>query len=119
MKTTDNNARMVFDLGKSTSDVFVTDIKLEEIVLQWPTSAPVVEAVNTTIFPNPATHNITVNNVDGFKSYTLLNMQGMTVKSGILNDYSNHISIGEFTPGMYFVHLTGNDRTYSLKILKQ
>lgn len=119
MKTTDNTARMVFDLGKSASVVFVTDVKLEEIVLEWPTSAPAVETVKTAIFPNPATDQITISNLDGFKSYTLVNMQGMAVKSGILHDYSNSVSIEEFAPGLYFIHLTGDNRKYSAKILKQ
>ncbi|KAF0238534.1 MAG: hypothetical protein FD181_906 [Prolixibacteraceae bacterium] len=117
--TNDNVARMVFDLGKSTEGFTVTEVKLEEVVLQWPTTAETIEDLKTTVFPNPATHFFTIHNLDGFKSYTLVNTQGMTVKSGILNNFSNFISFEEFTPGMYFVHLKGENSVHSAKILKR
>jgi hypothetical protein len=117
--TNDNTARMVFDLGKSTAGFTVTELKLEEVVLQWPTSAETVEDFKTTVYPNPAAHYFIIHNLDGFKSYTLVNIKGMTVKSGILNNFNNFISIEEFTPGMYFVHLKGENRVHSVKILKQ
>jgi hypothetical protein len=74
---------------------------------------------NVKVFPNPATDKIYIDNLDDFREYSILNIQGMTVKSGILNDYSNTISILEFTPGLYFVHLKGKNRVHSAKILKQ
>ncbi|HSO88614.1 MAG TPA: T9SS type A sorting domain-containing protein [Draconibacterium sp.] len=80
-------------------------------------SVPVLSDVK--VYPNPATDKIYIDNLDDFKEYSILNSQGMTVKSGILNDYSNTISIVEFSPGLYFVHLKGENRAHSAKILKQ
>ena len=74
---------------------------------------------NTKVFPNPVNDLLHISNMDDFREYSILNMQGMTVKSGILNDYSNSISLVEFTPGMYLVRLKGENRVHSAKILKQ
>ena len=74
---------------------------------------------NTKVYPNPVKDLLHINNMDDFREYSILNMQGMTVKSGILNDYSNTISIGEVTPGMYLVQLKDENRVHSAKILKQ
>ena len=88
------------------SDVVIS--KVSDVVLS-----------NVKVFPNPATDKIYIDNLDDFREYSILNMQGMTVKSGILNDYSNSISIVEFTPGMYLIHLKGDNRVHSTKILKK
>ena len=80
-------------------------------------SNPILNYVK--VFPNPATDKIYIDNVDDFSEYSILNVQGMTVKSGILNYYSNSISIVELSSGMYFVHLKGENRVHSAKILKQ
>jgi len=96
----DNTARMVFDLGKSTAGFTVTELKLEEVVLQWPTSSETVENYKTTIYPNPATDKVYINNLDGFQEYSILNMQGEVVKSGSLNSNQNQINVESYSPGI-------------------
>ncbi|MBK6281733.1 MAG: hypothetical protein IPF54_02840 [Draconibacterium sp.] len=39
---------------------------------------------NTKVFPNPVNDLLHISNMDDFREYSILNMQGMTVKSGIL-----------------------------------
>jgi aryl-phospho-beta-D-glucosidase BglC (GH1 family) len=117
--TNDNIARMVFDLGKSTAGFTVTELKLEEVVLQWPTSAKTIENFKTTVFPNPATDKIYINNLDGFQEYAILNIQGEVLKSGILNSYQNQINVETFSPGMYFILLQNGYNRHSVKLLKK
>ena len=117
--TNDNTARMVFDLGKSTAGFTVTDLKLEEIILQWPTSAKTIENFKTTVYPNPATDKVYINNLDGFNEYFILNMQGEVLKSGNLNSYNNQINIEPYSPGMYFMILKNGNNRHSVKLVKK
>jgi hypothetical protein len=84
---------MVFDLGKSTAGFTVTELKLEEVVLQWPTRAETIDDFKTTVYPNPATDKVYINNLDGFNEYAILNMQGEILKSGNLNSHQNRLTL--------------------------
>jgi len=117
--TNDNTARMVFDLGKSTAGFRVTELKLEEVVLQWPTSAETIEDFKTTIYPNPATDKVYINNQDGFQEYSILNMQGEVLKKGNLNNYHNQINVESYSPGMYFMILKNGNNRHSVKMMKK
>ncbi len=115
----DNVARMVFDLGKSTAGFTVTNLKLEEVVLQWPTSAETIEDFKTTVYPNPATDQVYINNLDNFQEYSILNMQGKVVKTGNLSNYQNQVNVETFSPGMYFVILINGRDRYTVKLVKK
>ncbi|MDO8952252.1 MAG: cellulase family glycosylhydrolase [Draconibacterium sp.] len=115
----DNTARMVFDLGKSTAGFTVTELKLEEVVLQWPTSTETIKDFKTTVYPNPATDLVYINNLDNFQEYSILNMQGEVVKSGNLNSYKNQINIETYSPGMYFILLKNGHNRHAVKLLKK
>jgi len=110
---------MVFDLGKSTSDVFVTDIKLEEIVLEWPTVVNDLNIFKTTVYPNPATDKIYINNLDEFKEFSIINLQGAIIRKMELKQNINQINLENLTPGMYFIAMTGGQKNYTYKILKK
>jgi hypothetical protein len=110
---------MVFDLGKSTAGFTVTELKLEEVVLQWPTSTETIKDFKTTVYPNPASDKVYINNLDGFQEYSILNMQGKVVKSGILNNYQNQINVETYASGMYFIMLQNGYKRHSVKLLKK
>jgi aryl-phospho-beta-D-glucosidase BglC (GH1 family) len=117
--TNDNTARMVFDLGKSTAGFTVTELKLEEVVLQWPTSAETIQDYKTTVYPNPATDKVYINNLDGFQEYSILNMQGEVLKNGNLNSHQNQVNIESCASGMYFMILTNGNKRQSVKLVKK
>ena len=119
MNVNDNTARIVFDLGKSAADFIITEIKLEEVVLVWPTNAETIKNYKTTVYPNPATEKVYINNLDGFQEYSILNMQGEVLKSGKLNSYNNQINIEPYSPGMYFMILKNGYNRHTVKLLKK
>ncbi|HCE57559.1 MAG TPA: glycoside hydrolase [Prolixibacteraceae bacterium] len=119
MNTTDNAARIVFDLGKSTSDVTVTDVKLEEVVLQWPTAAVTTRNLKTTVYPNPANEVLYIDNRDEFTLVTIYNSSGIPVFERKINTATNEIDTGKLANGLYFVRLTGKDIQQVVKLLKQ
>ncbi len=119
MSATDNNARIVFDLGNSTSDVTITDVKLEEVVLQWPTAVTEIDDLKTTLYPNPAVSRIYINNLDGFDFVTFYNANGKPVFERKLDTMLNEIDTRNLVNGLYFVRLSGKNKNQVFKVLKQ
>ena len=119
MSATDSNARIVFDLGNSTSDVTLTDVKLEEVVLQWPTAITETDDLKTTLYPNPTTDRIYINNLDGFDFITIYNASGKAVFERRMDAMLNEIDTESFVSGLYFVQLTGKNKNLVFKVLKQ
>lgn len=119
MQVNDNSARIVFDVGNSNNDFSVTDVKLAEILTGNTTATQTFENFDTQVYPNPVNSKVFINNLDNFKSFSILNMQGATVKSERLNKNLNQIDIGNMPPGFYLIHLVGNDKSISKKILKR
>ncbi len=118
MNTTDNSSRIVFDLGNSTSDVTITEVKLEEVVLQWPTSIKDIGELKTTVYPNPATDKVYINNLDDFTDVSFYNLQGKTVLQKKISAMQNQIDIQDFENGLYFVRLTGKNKNQVVKVMK-
>ncbi len=116
---TDSKARIVFDIGNSNEDFYVTDIKFEEIYIQWPTNVESFSGYETSIYPNPASDVITINNLDNFQSFAIINMQGALIKSKSLYQNLNQIEINDLPPGLYIVKLKGENKTISHKIIKK
>jgi aryl-phospho-beta-D-glucosidase BglC (GH1 family) len=117
--TTDNAARIVFDMGKSTSDVTVAQVKLEEVTIQWPTAAETIDDLNTTIYPNPVNKVLYINNLDGFSHVTVYNIQGKPVFEKKIDAMLNQIDVKNMVSGLYFVRLTASDKSKVIKLLKQ
>jgi hypothetical protein len=118
MKTTDNSARIVFDIGNSTSGFTITDILLEEVVLQWPTTINDVNNYKTIIYPNPASNKLFINNMDDFQEYSVLNIQGKSIEKKNLIGGHNQIDISKYDSGFYFITLTGADKRFVSKLVK-
>ncbi len=118
MKTTDNTARLVFDLGTSSEDVYFESIVLESIVLQDPSSADDLQNFSSRIFPNPAQDRLEVHNLDGFERLQIQNISGQVVQQQILNRYKTQIDLSNLSSGIYFVSLLNQTKKYTVKIVK-
>ncbi len=115
----DNFARVCFDIGKSDVDFVMTDFLLEEIVLVPPTSNGIINDFRTTIYPNPASDKVYINNLDNFSEYLIFNISGLAVQGEILHPFENQINVSILPAGIYFVKLIGENKLHSIKIQKQ
>nr|WP_319267824.1 cellulase family glycosylhydrolase [uncultured Draconibacterium sp.] len=119
MTTTDNNARIVFDLGTATPDISIEFLTLESVELEFPTSVELSEDVKIRVFPNPAKTNLFVNNTDDFQQLQILNINGHQVKQSQLSLGINKISVNELSSGIYFVTLSNRVEQQTFKIIKK
>ncbi len=115
----DNTARLAFDFGKSDVDVTISDFLLEEVVLQWPTGTENITGFKTTIFPNPVSDRLHIQNLDNFNEYAILNIQGGILETSLLNKYHNQIDFTKYTPGLYFITLSSENKKLVSKIVKK
>ncbi len=71
----------------------------------------------TTIYPNPATDQITINSTDNVQRVEIYNMQGQLVKAE--TGAVNNISVKDLANGMYTLKLTTDNGTSIHKIVKK
>jgi hypothetical protein len=72
-----------------------------------------------TVYPNPATDNITIKRSAGMPdNYAILDQTGRIVSSGNLNSKVSNIDISELSSGIY-TFVMGNQGRLSLKIMKK
>ena len=89
-----------------------------------PTCLPLSLAETTTseitIYPNPATSELNVNNITTATNYALFNVTGIIEQSGTLKEGSNTISIKSLPPGLHILELTDDEGKKTVKkIVKQ
>ncbi len=119
MSETDNNARIVFDLGKSETDVFISEVKLEEIELVTPTTISVFDNFETKIYPNPFQNHLTIENKDDFKELSVFSLDGKLVFSSKIVKNSNSFDFHFLPPGSYLVSLFNSNKSFSLMVIKR
>jgi len=62
---------------------------------------------NVQVFPNPVTDVLHITGLQDNTTYSLLNVAGISVQSGILHKGNNSIAVQEIFPGTYLFQLTG------------
>ncbi len=119
MGSTDNAARMVFDLGISSVNFTITDIKIEEIVFQGPTGINIPESLKLEIYPNPVKDKLYFSNKGAVTKATVFNLQGRPVLDKKIHHTQNHLDVSNLQPGVYFIRFSGKNITATEKIIKQ
>jgi PKD repeat protein len=61
------------------------------------------------IFPNPGSNELTVANVPRQMEYRLVNIVGVVMQQGVLQNGSNTIPVGTLPPGTYLVEMSSKD----------
>ena len=118
MTTTDNNARIVFDLGTATPDFTIEFLTLESVELEFPTSVELLEDVKSRVFPNPVKANLFVNNTADFQQLQISDINGQLIKQSQLSHGFNKISVNELSSGIYFVTLSNQSNRHTVKVIK-
>jgi hypothetical protein len=68
------------------------------------------------IFPNPANENVTISNIEVGSTISLVDVTGKTVSQVIASSTSVNVETTNFTPGVYFVTVSGLNGTQKLVI---
>lgn len=71
------------------------------------------------VYPNPTNENISINAKFKIKNaeYKIYSITGQLVKSGIIRDGTETLSVKNLQSGMYFISITDGSKTYSQKFI--
>ncbi len=117
---TDLSARLVFDLGTSTTNVSITNVKVEEIQIGIATDifdterSPVVTA-----YPNPVQSMLHLKGVGGFHTAEVYDVVGRRIMRFVIEDETTTLHVEDVPRGLYFVRLYGMGFSEVVKVLKE
>ncbi|MBI2279639.1 MAG: T9SS type A sorting domain-containing protein [Bacteroidetes bacterium] len=84
-----------------------------------PTGISEVANTNFTIYPNPATENILVNNVVKGSSLEVVNTLGQVVYSEVINNTKSNVNVANFNNGLYMIRITNGNEVITNTFVKQ
>lgn len=78
---------------------------------------------NLEVYPNPAEDQFTLTNkgninISGFK-YSIVNMQGQTIKTGIINGDNLNFDVSGISSGLYILNINGEQFNASKRFVKK
>jgi len=74
---------------------------------------------SVSIFPNPVTDKLTISSEDIIKSIELFNMNGMLIRTTLINDNKNVQNLHSLNKGIYILRIHTDKGTIVQKIVKQ
>ena len=74
------------------------------------------QQISFSIFPNPASENVTISNIEAGSTVVLVDVTGKTVSQVIANSTAVNVETSNFTSGVYFVSVSGLNGTQKLII---
>jgi transforming growth factor-beta-induced protein len=109
---------MINDANVTTADVLadngVVHI-LDKVLLPPATSTKITYLPNVSIYPNPSSNYINIQNIEG--EYSIINMIGNTISKGTLRN--NKIDISNFSNGVYIVKISNQKNNYLTSFIKE
>lgn len=128
MTESDGSARMVFDLGSSTENVTIKNIKVEELEYKAPGEKP-TDPVDPPLnietgqlidtYPNPNHGLLNIQNSKDYHEFTLVSMQGHVLLRSELSAGLNTIDLTSAPKGLCLGILTGHQDRAIIKVLNQ
>ena len=75
----------------------------------WPSQVPEIPSTELTIYPNPCTETLYIDNVRTNTRYSLFNITGIMITKGTLAGGSNTISLAGLVAGVYLIKIIDNN----------
>jgi aryl-phospho-beta-D-glucosidase BglC (GH1 family) len=116
---TDMNARLVFDFGKDTTGVSVTEIKVDELILMTTSLDDVEVESQVNIYPNPFETLLYCEDLDKFDYMEVYDLQGRLWRRSFIETHDRVINLDNIPKGMYLLRLEGKGKQASIKIVKK
>lgn len=114
---------MVFDDGY-VANYTSTDVVTGTIVVNANTGAALsidddFDSSKLKVYPNPVSNVLNLSYTTDISSVVIYNMLGQAVLSKTINSTHETLNISELNTGAYFVKVTINDRTETVRVIKQ
>jgi endoglucanase len=114
---TDENARLVFNLGMSFVGFSLSYVAVEKLTMV--TSSGEIRSQEIKVFPNPAKENYRVENTIGFDSLYMYDIWGKRHQSHKLSGTDLEMNLEGLTSGLYMVTLESENDHSTFKVIKK
>lgn len=124
----DPQSRLVFDLGTNTTNVKLSDIKVEELSFTEPEPEPEPEPITsienlpreTSIYyyPNPAASTLFVHSTGKHQTVAIYDMNGKKVVESAIGASTTEIDLESLQSGVYFLRFSGKAGSEFHKLVK-
>ena len=115
----DPSARLVFDLGKNTTGVTVSEIRVEELEFVITSVSEPELKPKVRFYPNPVSTFLYVEDLERYQTVDLYDLNGRIMTSFDLNSATSSINMESFPQGIYLLRLSGNGHDDRVKIMKE
>ena len=116
---TDPAARLVFDLGTTTGDVNISNVKVEELSFAVTSVGQHPAEEGALVYPNPASSWLRITGADSYHSASLIDLRGRPFATFRIEEGRARIDVSHLAPGMYVMSLNGNRRGERIKVIKE
>lgn len=120
-----NPVTHTYDSGSYEACVYAysscgSDMHCSKVIAQHSEGVENIEKLGVSVYPNPATNELTISVQLTGITYKLLNVTGSIMQTGSLNQGNNTISVNAFASGVYLLQLINNYGTVKMiKIVKE
>lgn len=115
----DPKARIVFDLGLKTGNVFFKNIKVEEVQDDESVLLSTSNEKRISIFPNPVFEELNLTEISGFHQAIIFDQLGRKIiQKDISNLRSTKLDLKLLPQGVYYLYLLGSKEPESYKLTK-
>lgn len=115
---TDPAARLVFDMGNSVSDITITDIKVETIMV-IPTAIHIHPLPGLKYYPNPVQDELFIENPGCYSLCTVIALSGTRVAQYRITSGRNRISTTGLDKGIYLLTLEGEGTAETIRFIRR
>lgn len=113
----DNNARKVFDLGLSQTNISFSRVMVELMEVVTLVNHPTLE--NIFLFPNPVRDVFSLRNACSFDTITIFDINGRRLSSYHISGNDTNVDMSHFTSGIYLVQLKSKNKNFTIKLIKE
>ncbi|MPT35384.1 MAG: T9SS type A sorting domain-containing protein [Flavobacterium sp.] len=114
-----NNPTMTFGNQTVTKSENNYDLYLAKLYYE-PLSTTDWNANKVQVYPNPAKDQLFINQPEAYTNYSVYNVSGAKITSGMIRPETGSIDVSELTKGIYILQLSDNgSKTAVIKIIKE
>lgn len=117
--STDLTSRLVFDLGKSTTGITLSEVNVEELKIMITKVEGKDFESRVEVYPNPVTQILYFKEQHQYLEAQLYDMKGRLWETFSITQETPSISLETIPRGLYILKLSGVDLNNTIKIIKE
>ncbi|MDZ7777407.1 MAG: T9SS type A sorting domain-containing protein [Bacteroidales bacterium] len=96
-------------------------VRQKTTVREYCTDITSIKPASVKVYPNPTKNSLTiaVPTIPAEAAYRLSNLQGLTIKTGLLTDRNTVVDLTSLRRGAYIIQITLGDQIFYHKVIKQ